>query len=87
MSITDKLVTHLNDLRYECGSWRKRAIKALITDAENCIQQNKEKNEPLDFMILLQPFIKAYEDENEVFQDISLEFLAGMRYDIHKLEG
>lgn len=73
MSITDKLVTHLNDLRYECGSWRKRAIKALITDAENCIQQNKEKNEPLDFMILLQPFIKAYEDENEVFQDISLD--------------
>lgn len=73
MSLTEKFVTHLNDLRYECGSWRKRGIKSLISEAENCIQQNKEKNIPLDFNVLTNPFIKAYEEEGESFQNICFD--------------
>lgn len=73
MSLTDKTSTHLSDLRAACGSWRKKAIKALITSAEDCIKQNIEKKENLDFMVLVKPFVEAYENEGEVFQDICLD--------------
>ena len=73
MNLLDKIGIHLSDLRNECGSWRKRGIKSLITEAEDCIKQNKEKNVWIDCMILAKPFIKAYEEEGESFQNICLD--------------
>ncbi|OHS96375.1 Sec7 domain containing protein [Tritrichomonas foetus] len=72
MSLIGALSTRLIELRNACGSWRKRNIKNLISIAEKNIEDQKSNPSSIDFLVLMQPFIDAYENEGEYFQIISL---------------